>query len=152
MLVTFRDVRHAFADLESGKRGRGEIAQWAFGATRAKGAGLLIEPPASADVVWRGLVYLSEADVRSDSGALLHPIEDVLGFRRQLGIISTYHETALGGLTVNERLYVSGLLDLFDRAAGSKDVALVGALLRNVEVDEDSIELTLAQLASREVR
>lgn len=68
MLVTFRDVRHAFADLESGKRGRGEIAQWAFGATRAKGAGLLIEPPASADVVWRGLVYLSEADVRSDSG------------------------------------------------------------------------------------
>lgn len=45
-----------------------------------------------------------------------------------------------GGMTVNERLYVSGLIEEFDSAMENKDMGLAKIILTEVEVPEDSIE------------
>jgi hypothetical protein len=45
-----------------------------------------------------------------------------------------------GGMTVNERLFVSGLLDSFDAAVASKDVDRVIKILHEVELTKDNID------------
>jgi len=50
------------------------------------------------------------------------------------------------GMTVNERLYVSGLMDEFDKAVEIKDIKTVKAILKKVELDELSIDPILKQL------
>jgi len=42
------------------------------------------------------------------------------------------------GTTVNERLYVSGLIDAFDKAVQKNDVNKVIEILKKVEITEDS--------------
>jgi hypothetical protein len=44
------------------------------------------------------------------------------------------------GMTVNERLYVSGHMDEFDIAVRRKDVERIKVLLRGVKLDEGSIK------------
>lgn len=44
------------------------------------------------------------------------------------------------GMTVNERLYVSGFMDEFDEAVEKKDTDKVRAILEQVELTEDSIK------------
>lgn len=44
------------------------------------------------------------------------------------------------GMTVNERLYVSGLMDAFDRAIKEKDILKVKSILEDVELNEESIK------------
>ena len=44
------------------------------------------------------------------------------------------------GMTVNERLYVSGLLDGFDKAVQLKAVDLVISILKKVELTEENID------------
>ena len=44
------------------------------------------------------------------------------------------------GMTVNERLYVSGLMDEFDKAVAKKDTPKVVEILKEVELDDTSIE------------
>lgn len=51
-----------------------------------------------------------------------------------------------GGMTVNERLYVSGLMDKFDEAVKVKDVDLVISILKEVELNDLSIEPILIHL------
>ena len=48
------------------------------------------------------------------------------------------NETDLSGMTVNERLYVSGLMDDFDKYL-KKDKERVKKILRDLYVDESSI-------------
>jgi len=48
------------------------------------------------------------------------------------------NETDLRGMTVNERLYVSGLMDDFDKYL-KKDKERVKKILRDLYVDESSI-------------
>lgn len=43
------------------------------------------------------------------------------------------------GMTVNERLYVSGFIDEFDVAVKSKDVDKIRSILKKVELTEPSI-------------
>ncbi|WP_159020990.1 hypothetical protein [Algibacter sp. L3A6] len=43
------------------------------------------------------------------------------------------------GMTVNERLYVSGLMDVFDRAK-KNDIELAKTILKALKVDLKSIE------------
>lgn len=43
------------------------------------------------------------------------------------------------GMTVNERLYVSGLMDEFDKAIKNKDIDNVKTILKKVELKEESI-------------
>lgn len=43
------------------------------------------------------------------------------------------------GMTVNERLYVSGQMDAFDKAVKEKDITKVKSLLEDVELNEESI-------------
>ena len=43
------------------------------------------------------------------------------------------------GMTVNERLFVSGLIDEFDKAIKNKDVDKVKLILRKVELNDASI-------------
>lgn len=43
------------------------------------------------------------------------------------------------GMTVNERLYVSGLLKDFDDAVSKKDVDKIKEILKNVELTDSSI-------------
>ena len=48
----------------------------------------------------------------------------------------------LGGMTVNERLYESGLIDLFDKTK-KKDKDLAKTILEAVRVDQASIKKIL---------
>ena len=51
------------------------------------------------------------------------------------------------GMTVNERLYVSGLMEEFDKAVREKDVGKVARILKEVEItDESSIRAILEEL------
>lgn len=49
------------------------------------------------------------------------------------------------GMTINERLYVSGLIDEFDKAVGNKDKNKVIDILKQVELTNESIGPILAQ-------
>ena len=49
------------------------------------------------------------------------------------------------GMTVNERLYVSGLLESFDKAILRNDREQVIRILRDIEVDDESISKTLSK-------
>jgi len=50
------------------------------------------------------------------------------------------------GMTVNERLYVSGLIDEYDKAVENKDAKKVREILEKVELTEPNIEPILKQL------
>ena len=50
------------------------------------------------------------------------------------------------GMTVNERLYVSGLIDAFDKAVEEKKTDEVISILRKVELTDESIEPILKNL------
>jgi len=50
------------------------------------------------------------------------------------------------GMTVNERLYVSGQMDAFDKAVKEKDVKKVIFILEVVELNEESIKPILKYL------
>ena len=47
------------------------------------------------------------------------------------------------GMTVNERLYVSGLLDEFDKAVQLKDVDVIISILKIVELTDENIDSIL---------
>jgi hypothetical protein len=51
-----------------------------------------------------------------------------------------------GGMTVNERLYVSGLMDKFDEAVKEKNGDLVISILKEVEINDLSIVPILEHL------
>jgi hypothetical protein len=55
-------------------------------------------------------------------------------------------ENKYAGMTVNERLYVSGLMDEFDKAVEERDVERICRILSNVELTEESIRPILEQL------
>ena len=55
-------------------------------------------------------------------------------------------ENKYAGMTVNERLYVSGLMDEFDEAVEKKDTEKVRAILEKVELNEESIKPILEKL------
>jgi uncharacterized membrane protein YvbJ len=44
------------------------------------------------------------------------------------------------GMTVNERLYVSGQMDAFDKAVKDRDIKKVRIILEDVELNEESIK------------
>ena len=51
------------------------------------------------------------------------------------------------GLTVNERLYVSGLMEDFDKAVEQKDISKIIYILEKVEItDESAIKPILKEL------
>lgn len=50
------------------------------------------------------------------------------------------------GMTVNERLYVSGLMDEFDDAVKKKNTEMVRSILEKVELTEESIKPILEKL------
>ncbi|WP_131539591.1 RidA family protein [Pedobacter nototheniae] len=50
------------------------------------------------------------------------------------------------GTTVNERLYLSGTLNKFDKAVEEKDIDEVIRILKNVDVDDNSIKAILKQM------
>ncbi|MDA0910642.1 MAG: hypothetical protein O2809_03670 [Proteobacteria bacterium] len=50
------------------------------------------------------------------------------------------------GMTVNERLYASGLIDEFDKAVAKKDTQKVRSILEDVELVEESIKPILDKL------
>lgn len=55
-------------------------------------------------------------------------------------------ENKYAGMTVNERLYVSGLMDEFDKAVEEKNADRVRSILEKVELTEESIKPILEQL------
>jgi hypothetical protein len=44
------------------------------------------------------------------------------------------------GMTVNERLYVSGLMDECDKAVSNKNIAQVVRILKEVELTDENIK------------
>ena len=55
-------------------------------------------------------------------------------------------ENKYAGMTVNERLYASGLMDEFDDAVEKKNAEQVLSILEKVELTEDSIKPILEKL------
>lgn len=55
-------------------------------------------------------------------------------------------EKNYAGMTVNERLYVSGLMDEFDKAVKERDAEKVRNILSNVGLTEESIKPILDQM------
>jgi hypothetical protein len=55
-------------------------------------------------------------------------------------------ENKFAGMTVNERLFVSGFMDEFDRAVEARDVDRIRGILSDVELTEESIGPILEQL------
>lgn len=55
-------------------------------------------------------------------------------------------DTKYSGMTVNERLYVRGLLDEYDKAVKGKDIAKIKSILEAVNLTPSSIEPILEQL------
>jgi molecular chaperone GrpE (heat shock protein) len=55
-------------------------------------------------------------------------------------------ENKYAGMTVNERLYASGLMDEFDEAVEKKDADKVRCILEQVELTEESIKPILEKL------
>lgn len=55
-------------------------------------------------------------------------------------------EKKYSGMTVNERLYVSGLINQFDKAVRERDVDRIRSILGDVELTEESIRPILEQL------
>ena len=55
-------------------------------------------------------------------------------------------ENKYAGMTVNERLYVIGLMDEFDKAIKGKNIDKIRIILERVELTEDSINTILKQL------
>jgi hypothetical protein len=51
------------------------------------------------------------------------------------------------GMTVNERLYVSGIMDEFDKAVKEKDFQKLKLILEAVELNDESINPILEQLS-----
>lgn len=49
-------------------------------------------------------------------------------------------------MTVNERLYASGLMDAFDKAVKEKNTQKVKSILEYVELNEESIKPILIEL------
>ncbi len=43
------------------------------------------------------------------------------------------------GMTVNERLYLSGLFDQFDKAVASKNIERIKEILKEVELSDSAI-------------
>jgi hypothetical protein len=50
------------------------------------------------------------------------------------------------GMTVNERLYVSGLMEKFDNAVKGKDINEIVSILKSVDLTNESIDPVLKQL------
>lgn len=56
-------------------------------------------------------------------------------------------ENKYSGMTVNERLYISGLMNRFDRAIHEKNIEEVRLILKKVDIiDETAIEAILQQI------
>lgn len=55
-------------------------------------------------------------------------------------------ERKYAGMTVNERLYVAGLMDKFDQAVKEKNVSKVRTILKEVELEDVSIIPILTSL------
>lgn len=51
-----------------------------------------------------------------------------------------------GGMTVNERLYISGNWDEYEKAVNKKDVQKIVDILKEVELTEDNIISILEKL------
>lgn len=60
--------------------------------------------------------------------------------------LKRYMDDKYIGMTVNERLYVSGLIDKFDNAVKRKDVSTIVSILEKVELKEESIKPILDSL------
>jgi len=56
------------------------------------------------------------------------------------------------GMTVNERLYVSGLFDEFNKAVEEERIEDVICILKDVEINEESIGPILKQFTMRYVQ
>lgn len=54
--------------------------------------------------------------------------------------IQNFKKMKYKGMTVNERLYVSGQMDAFDKAVKDRDIPKVRIILENVELNEESIK------------
>ncbi len=50
------------------------------------------------------------------------------------------------GMTVNERLYASGLMDQFDQAVEERDIERVRSILSSLDLSEESIRPILERL------
>jgi hypothetical protein len=57
-----------------------------------------------------------------------------------------------GGMTVNERLYVSGLIDKFDLAVKEKKIDEVISILRQVNLDDKNIEVIIVSLGLTKIK
>jgi hypothetical protein len=61
----------------------------------------------------------------------------------------TYTREQLTGMTTNERLFETGLMNAFDQAISEDDYEKVRLILRSVFVDSESIDLIISRLNNK---
>lgn len=64
-------------------------------------------------------------------------------FSRWREFVAEYSRQALGAMTVNERLFATGLLDDFDAASKLRDSSVMRDILRRIYLDDSTIEAIL---------
>jgi len=85
-------------------------------------------------------VNLSKAGPHEDGLKLASLISNEYIRKRTLGILSGAASLNYGGMTMNERLYCSGLIDDFDAAIGRGDGVRLTEILKEVEANDETIE------------
>lgn len=75
-----------------------------------------------------------------DVGPFRDAFDQWISFREE------YRRFVLGGMTTNERLFADGKLDAFNVAQATKDVDQLERILRDVYLDEPSIQMLVAHM------
>lgn len=70
----------------------------------------------------------------------------MLTLKEFLELIQNFKIMKYKGMTVNERLYASGLIDEFDKAVENKNRNKVETILKKVELNDESIKPILKEL------
>ena len=86
MKVSLTDIRNKFDALDRAMESREDIASFATRAMQADDAGLLEMKSAYADKIWKGILYLSGVDLKSEPDRYLHSTYDFAEARRELRI------------------------------------------------------------------
>jgi len=85
--ITWEEIKTIFNDVIDFKKSREEANVWAEIRVLAHDYGLLIfEPPESQELIWEGLSLLHGCDIQCPLGDYLHPIDQFVEWRQELGL------------------------------------------------------------------
>jgi prevent-host-death family protein len=82
--------------------------------------------------------------------AVIVSVEDWNILKPQEQGIPSVTEKNAAGMTVNERLYLSGLMDEFDAAVAARDRPRISLILKKVYLDQSNIDAIIGSVIGKE--